>query len=419
MKILFLHTFYTPHIGGGAEVVLRHTAEGLRQRGIEVCVLATGPDKGLHDEMLNGVHVYRAGLINFYWHYNQTRPNPLLRLGWHMRDRYNRGMRRYVRQVIEREQPDIVVTGNLPGWSISAWDEISAAGLPIVQVLHDFYLLCPRDTMCKGNKSCEHQCGVCAAFRRPHAKASEQVTAVIGVSRYVLRTIVEHNLFRAASLHVVHNSTPVGASAPPPDWRGLRDGGALRFGYIGMLSQNKGVSWLIDQFQRLQIDATLDIAGRGKAHELQELTERVTSSAVRFVGYRNPDQFLRSIDVLVVPSIWGEPFGLVAAEACAHGVPVIASRMGGLPEIIQHEVNGLLCKPDEPDSLGQAMERLYLDSNLRKRLASQARSSVAPLLDMDRMLDEYETIIHQTLQRRSNGYAPAHLVLAADASPAD
>lgn len=398
MKILFLHTLYAPHIGGGAEIILRQIVEGLRDRGCEVAVLATGPEPGLHLDTLDAVRVYRAGLHNVYWHFTQDRPNRLARLGWHYRDRYNRDMRQYVGEVIAREQPDIVVCNNLTGWSISAWDEITAAGLPIVQVLHDLYLLCPKDTMFSKGKSCARQCTTCSVFRRGHAQASAQVAAVIGVSRFVLERITRHGYFKNASQHVVHNCTPPNepALARPRN----RHSGLLRFGYIGTLSENKGVGWLIEQFQALSIDATLDIAGSGKLDYEAHARSLADPTRVRFVGYQNPVQFLRSIDVLVVPSIWAEPFGLVAVEACAQHLPVIATRMGGLPEIIQDNLNGLLCSPDDRDSLGRAILRLYLDSDLRQRLARQARDSVAPLLNMERMLDEYQSILRRTLQGR-------------------
>jgi glycosyltransferase involved in cell wall biosynthesis len=105
--------------------------------------------------------------------------------------------------------------------------------------------------------------------------------------------------------------------------------------------------------------------------------------------------------VAIVPSIWNEPFGLVAVEACAHSVPVIASARGGLPEIIQDGVNGLLCDPDEPQTLGLAMLQLYRDPQLRERLAAQARDSVEHLLDQERMLDSYQQLFLDVLQRRN------------------
>lgn len=398
MKILILHSLYAPHIGGGAEIVVRQLAEGLLDRGSDVAVLATGPESGLHEEILGGVRIYRAGLYNLYWHYTQTRPNPLLRLGWHYRDRYNRSMRQHVRKVIERERPDVVICNNLTGWSVSAWDEISAAGVPIVQVVHDLYLLCPKDTMFSKGRSCSRQCRMCSAFRQHHGAASGQVAAVIGVSRFILDRVSEGEYFSRASRHVVHNSTTSGHNASPSPRQ--NHSGLLRFGYIGTLSENKGVGWLIAQFQELSINATLEIAGRGKLDYEAQLKAMSDPAKVRLVGYQDTDNFMRNIDVLVVPSIWAEPFGLVAVEACARHLPVIATNMGGLPEIIQDNLNGLLCSPADPDSLGRAMLRLYLDSGLRQRLSQQARDSVAPFLNMDRMLDQYQSILHATLHGR-------------------
>lgn len=396
MKILLLHTLYAPHIGGGAEIVVRQLAEGLQRRGCSVSVLATGPDQGLHSEQVNGLRLYRAGLHNLYWHFTQERPDRLSRLRWHWRDRYNREMRQHVREVIAREQPDIVLSNNLTGWSVSAWDEISAAGLPIVQVLHDLYLLCPKDTMFSKGHSCERQCPMCALLRRNHAHASRQVAAVIGVSRFMLDRLLAHGYFSQASRHVVLNAS----ATPPPAERSApgTEKRTLRFGYIGTLSENKGVAWLIEQFQALSMDATLTIAGRGKLDYEAELRALADPNRVRFQGYQDTQAFMASIDVLVVPSLWAEPFGLVAVEGCASHLPVIASDTGGLPEIIRDNLNGLLCSPVDRDSLGRAMLQLYRDRALRERLASQARESVLPLLDMERMLDDYQSILRKTLE---------------------
>jgi glycosyltransferase involved in cell wall biosynthesis len=71
--------------------------------------------------------------------------------------------------------------------------------------------------------------------------------------------------------------------------------------------------------------------------------------------------------------------------------------MGGLPEIIQDPLNGLLCDPQDPDSLGEAMLRLHQNPELLARLSSQARVSVASLMNLELMLDSYESIFAQTL----------------------
>lgn len=157
---------------------------------------------------------------------------------------------------------------------------------------------------------------------------------------------------------------------------------------------------MINQFQHLPFKATLQIAGRGQSNDEKRFRAMATSPDISFVGFQQPEDFYRHIDVAIVPSMWNEPFGMVAVEACAHSRPVIASRMGGLPEIIQDQLNGLLCSPDDPDSLGLAMLKLHQQPELLARLGSQARNSVASLLNLDLMLDQYESIFAQTLQDR-------------------
>ncbi|WP_122663766.1 glycosyltransferase family 4 protein [Pseudomonas viridiflava] len=398
MKALFINSLYAPDIGGGAEIILQRTVEGLQQRGHDVVVLATGPQSGLSEETVNLVKVYRAGLRNFYWHFSAQRPGRLARLGWHLRDRYNTGMREYVKQVIDREKPDLVVCHNLTGWSVSAWDEITAAGLPIVQVLHDLYLLCPGSTMFSKGHSCKTQCGRCERFRKGHDARSAQVNTVVGVSRFMLDTLQAQGYFKGARGYVVHNASPATTlpiklkTAEPVTKRA-----PLRFGYMGTLSEPKGLRWLIEQFQQLPIDATLQIAGRGQLSDEERFKALAHSPRISFVGYQAPEDFYQQIDVAIVPSIWSEPFGMVAVEACAWSVPVIASRMGGLPEIIQDPLNGLLCSPDDPYSLGVAMLKLHQQPELLARLSAQARISVSSLTDLDLMLDSYESILAQTL----------------------
>lgn len=399
MKLLFISSLYAPNIGGGAEIILQRTVEGLHKRGHLVSVLATGPEPGLKEEMINQIKVYRAGLRNFYWHFTDQRPGKLLRLGWHLRDRYNGGMREYVKRVITLEQPDLVVCHNLPGWSVSAWDEITAAGKPIVQVLHDLYLLCPSSSMFKNGQRCRSQCGRCEHFRKGHDVRSAQVSAVVGVSRFMLDTLQAKGYFQNARGYVVHNASPRPAvPVNPKNQSPVPNKTPLRFGFMGSLSEPKGVRWLIQQFQALPFDATLHIAGRGQLDDEARFKALAKDSPrITFVGYQTPEAFYQQIDVAIVPSIWNEPFGMVAVEACAYAKPVIASRMGGLPEIIQDPLNGLLCDPDDPDSLGLAMLKLHQQPALLARLSSQARVSVASLLDLDLMLDSYQSIFAQTL----------------------
>ncbi|WP_448683466.1 glycosyltransferase family 4 protein [Pseudomonas nicosulfuronedens] len=397
MRVLLLNTLYAPHIGGGTEVMLQHMAEGLRARGHEVQVLCTGPQAGLQRETVNGVSVLRAGVRNLYWPFDGNGYGPLKRFAWHALDRYNPGMRNVLAKVLREAEPDVVVCHNLSGWSISAWDAARAAGLPIVQILHDQYLTCPRGVRFHKGRHCEQQCAPCALLRRSHAAASREVDAVVGVSRYQLNALLEAGYFTGSQAHVVYNGTPMAEAPVAPSVAGHRP---LRFGFIGALTPNKGVEWLIEQFQARGEDASLLIAGRGDPDYVNQLKSLADPQRVHFVGYRKAAEFFGEIDVAVVPSLSPESFGLVALEACAHHLPVIASRMGGLTEIVQDEINGLLCSPEQSASLGDAIARLVQDAALRQRLAGRAREVVAPMLSVERMLDEYEAILRHTLLTR-------------------
>lgn len=397
MRVLLLNTLYAPHVGGGTEVMLQHMAEGLRARGHQVQVLCTGPRAGLQRETVNGVPVLRAGLRNLYWPFDEQDHGALQRLAWHVLDRYNRAMRGLLAKVLKEVEPDVVVCHNLSGWSIAAWDAIRAAGVPIVQILHDQYLTCPRGVRFHQGRHCRQPCAPCALLRRSHAAASGAVEAVVGVSRYQLHALLDAGYFTGSQAHVVYNGTPLAAAAATPPVSGRRP---LRFGFIGALTPNKGVEWLIEQFRARGEDASLLIAGRGDSAYVNQLKSLADPQRVHFVGYRKAAEFFAEIDVAVVPSLAPESFGLVALEACAHHLPVIASRMGGLTEIVQDEVNGLLCSPEQPASLGDAIARLVRDPALRQRLAGRARDVVAPMLSVERMLDEYETILRHTLLTR-------------------
>ena len=390
MKILYLNTLYSPLIEGGAEISLKLIVEGMKSRGYAVAVLSLKPGEGLEEDWVDGVKVYRGGLKNIYWPYTDERPRTLKRLAWHLKDSYNRDMRAYVKEVIDREQPDVVSCHNLAGWSAAVWDEIGQANIPIVQVLHDMYLACANSNMFKGELPCSTQCLSCRFLRAKHPDKSNQVAAVVGISQSILGRFTAIDYFKFSKKFVIHNTR----SIPVPERVRRREKGSpFKIGYLGTLSKIKGLEWLIAQFQKLDIDASLIIAGRGKEDYEEKLKAMAVDPRISFLGYVKPTQFFPLVDILVVPSLWEEPLGMVAIEALANHVPVIANKSGGLKESVIAEVNGLFCEAAFPDTLGKAMERLYRDVTLYNRLAGAARESIAAILSEDRMISEYKAVI--------------------------
>jgi len=99
----------------------------------------------------------------------------------------------------------------------------------------------------------------------------------------------------------------------------------------------------------------------------------------------------------VVPSLWAEPLGVVVFEGMAYGTPVIASRRGGIPEMIDDGVDGLLFDPDNVEELLLAMNRMGDDAEFRKSASFAARDAAKYYFDIDRFLSSYECLYHNLI----------------------
>ena len=127
----------------------------------------------------------------------------------------------------------------------------------------------------------------------------------------------------------------------------------------------------------------LNIFGTGDqvyVDELQTfLREKNLTRFVTFHGKVPQDELIgyydRS-DIMLVPSLWQEPFGLVIAEAMARGLPVIASNIGGPAEILTHELDGLLIEPGDGQALASAIKQLLENADKRKQLGQAARTTL-------------------------------------------
>ena len=118
---------------------------------------------------------------------------------------------------------------------------------------------------------------------------------------------------------------------------------------------------------------------------------------VRFAGYqKSPERWFQGADILVVPSL-EEGFGRAAAEGGACGLPVIASRVGGLSEVVSDGETGLLVEPNDPDGLALAIDKLAVDTSLSKAMGQAARERVRRTFRMDIHVRRLEAIYKEIL----------------------
>lgn len=388
MRVALVNTLYAPYQVGGAERAVQILAEGLSRRGHSVSVITLG-EPGLEPcSVVNGVTVYRLALQNWYWPFSGPVRNAAQRAAWHVRDFHNAAMSARAGRVLDAVSPDVVHTNNLAGFSVGLWAQAARRGVPLVHTLHDYYLMCPPSAMYRNGANCERICPRCLPFAAHRRGASQAVQAVAGVSQYILERHTRAGFFRAIRpAKVIFNT--VGAAQGKD--RAARKG-PLTFGFIGRICEEKGVRRLLEVFARhARPHEKLVLAGKGEPGFVASLKAEFGSPSVAFIGHVDPAVFYERVDVVVIPSLWHEPFGRTAIEALAYRIPVIASSRGGIPEVIQDGVTGLIVDPDEPGALASAMRRLSEAPELAGRLGANGAERLSRFSEQS-ALDAYESV---------------------------
>jgi glycosyltransferase involved in cell wall biosynthesis len=187
---------------------------------------------------------------------------------------------------------------------------------------------------------------------------------------------------------VLHNTLGESELAAKPRVFTSVDPGSVTIGQVGRMAPGKGFSDTLSAFCQLRSrlpSVKLVLVGDGPERPQLEAFARkheLDSSSVRFTGWRSDIRALLSqMDVFVFPSR-NEPFGMALLEACAAGVPAIAYREGGVPEIIVDQESGLLVPPGDLEALANAMLDLCQDPEKRERLSrgaqERARTAFSP-----------------------------------------
>ena len=349
MKILVVHNRY--HYRGGEDTVVDAEVALLRQHGHQVS-LYTRDNREL--ETMN----FREAAVGVLWS-RQTQED--------------------IRRIHEEFRPELIHAHNtFPLISPSLYAVAKELKIPVVQTLHNFRLLCPQAMLLRNGSSCEACIGhlpwraVVHRCYRGSLPQSAITSAMILMHRLrgtwrteVARYIVLNQLCRDKfvegglpfdRLRIKPNFVRVDET---PDWS-TRSGGL----FIGRLSPEKGLHVLAEAMGQLHA-AQIDVYGKGPLQSLVEQTP-----GLRYRGFHESallQSRLREASYLVMPSTGVESFGLVAIEAFACGTPVIASRHGGLKEIVVQGQTGLLVPPGDARALAQAIE--YAETHPEAMLA--------------------------------------------------
>lgn len=146
--------------------------------------------------------------------------------------------------------------------------------------------------------------------------------------------------------------------------------------FVGNLVWQKGVEYLIRAKEFLNVDAEIVIVGDGPLlEELKGIVEFEKMEGITFTGARNDvENIMPAADVVVVPSV-SESFGIVVLEAMASGKPVVATKVGGIPEVV-NEKTGILVNPEDPVGLAEAVDKILQDKELKDKMGKTAEEQV-------------------------------------------
>jgi glycosyltransferase involved in cell wall biosynthesis len=330
---------------------------------------------------------------------------------------WNSSTYRELRALIRQERPHVAHFHNtFPLVSPAGYYAAKAEGVPVVQTLHNYRLLCPNALFFRDGRVCE-DCmgkvipwpGVVHKCYRGSRAASGLVTAMLTTHR-VLRTWTEMvdayvALTEFARRKFVEGGLPAEKMVVKPNFVYPDPGpGEGRGGYalfVGRLSPEKGVGTLLAAWERLDRQVPLKVVGDGPLREqVVEAPDR--HPCVEYLGYRPAEEvhgLMKEASMLVFPSEWYETFGRVAAEAFATATPVIAADIGAVAELVEHGHTGLRFRPGDPEDLAAQVGWFLSHPEEHARMRREARAEFEAKYTAERnhqmMMEIYESALER------------------------
>lgn len=347
---------------GGAELVAQRIADELSSRGHDVFVLSTMEFSGLGSLRARPVEhyierVYRFYPLNIYHAANASSIPFPIRLLWHLIDLSGPYPHKLIDRLIQKEEPDVVLTHNLKGLGVRAAKCIQESGVLHIHTLHDVQLSIPSGVLVYGQEKTGLNTG---PWRRWYEKMAMRSLGtpdlIISPSNFLADFYKERGFFSSSKIEILPNPAPIQRGNLQ---RRMSVDHAIRFLFVGQLERHKGVEVLLDAVKRLRFPFELHIAGDGSlAGEIvrsAELDSRIFFHG--FISLEHIRKLMVKADCVVLPSLCYENSPTVIYEAFQAGLPVLASRIGGIPELVREDENGLLFEPGSTDALVSAMER--------------------------------------------------------------
>lgn len=412
MRILILNNFYPPFELGGQGRSCQQIVEGLRARGHEVAVLTS----------MNGVDNTPTETDGIYrWLYLEMDFAPwrqVITFFLHRKERERENLERFER-LLQDLQPDLIFIWSLWNlhYSLAGVAESNYPGR-VVYRFAEYWPTLPsqhvlywqREGRTWFSRLPKIAIGKVASLliSRDEPRPQLRFKRAICVSASTRDALVEAGI-PVEHARIIHTGIDaaeflVEAQVGSP----VRQSDGIRLLYAGRFHPVKGLETAIEAMARLvargERRAHLNLAGSGTEKYVEQLTGLVRRNKLQehitFLGRISPEKIpalMLKSDVLVLPSIWPEPFARVVLEGMCAGMVVLATPTGGTKEIVRDGENGLFFEAGNADSLADAIQRLIDSPELRNNLAHSAWRTVREHFSVAGMMEAYESYLLETL----------------------
>src|SRR3989338_1980326 len=381
MKIALLTNLYPPLSRGGAEKVAERIVGELKRRGHDVFVVSTKPYDGwssfrLSRELMSATRVYRLRPINLYHPLFDHRHVFPVRALWHVIDLFCPCNTQQICRLLEEEKPDIILTHNLKGLSLRLPKMIRSLVIPWIHTIHDVQLSIPSGLLFYGQHNWLNRSFLQKGYQYCVRHIFGSPNVVIFPSAYVKDFYEKRGFFSQSHKQVIPNPAPPFEPRP----RGKRQTGPSRLFFAGQLEKHKGILFLLRGLARTDMPFHLHIAGEGtlvdQVNKICEQDKRFSYHG--FLSLEDIQDWFAVSDAAIVPSLCYENSPTIIYESLQSGVPVIASNIWGVGELIQEGRNGYLFEPGNRKDLLRSLKELDECKETFWSSSVQIRTTVEP-----------------------------------------
>jgi len=396
MKICFVSPFFDPLIIGGAETFASSLVEQLCKH--HKVLVITNAAKGINFKNKTNLKIVTVHPTNIYslYDYSIRDSNLTSRIVWQLFNIWNVSAYFQIISILKKENPDIVHSNGVKGFSSSFFSAVKKTKIPHVHSLNGFELLSPWETLYRNNKMLKSFNIFDKIYLSHYRRISNNVNAVISPSNFLLDFHKKHGFFQNSEMFLVPHGSRFG---PVPNSKSYF---TKEFLYLGQTIESKGIQYVIKAIKNIQNqDFKFHIVGKGSyLSTLKELAQG--DKRIEFYGFLKENDLqtlMNKCSFGIIPSVWNEAFGLVIIELMSKSIPVLGSKIGAIPEIIKDGYNGFLFESGNVLSIQKLLERV-IDTHENFSTMSKNALETSKEYSIEKMtkniLNIYSSVINKT-----------------------